>query len=1365
MSSSVSADYLRAIVAPPNEIARQATAALEGYAYQLYQTVSAWLSLGPSELLHVEFAEDFAVSDDGTLKLTQVKHAKAALTLRSKAVAALIRAAWTFQNANPGRSVLAALITTGRIGKEKGLTFPGKASGLSYWRVAAREQADIEPVRKALLALDFPADLKDFLKDGTADDIRRRILRPIRWLGSGPSQDEIECDLHEQLVNFGNALGVGAEDSKNALNALIVELLARIRRPGASRYVTAADLLTVFQKNTYRLVPPSALHGIAPAPAGADDLSETALATNDAISIPLPPRVALRPELVKDLHDTLLENGALWLHGSSGLGKTILALLLARRVNAAWTFADLRDLESRALRLVLARLSVTFGASGARGLILDDLPADADNALILAIKRVARAVANADGVLVVTAAKPPPPTLADGLSLAKKAVRTVPYMTEDEVGQIVSQAGGDRRIWGRVVFLFCGGGHPQLVGARVMGLRQRGWPIQEQFADLVPLETNSGDLEAERKAVRARLLRELDAQSRELLLRLSLLTNNFDRAIMFAVASVAPAVQQPGMQFDALVGPWIEQVGAQRYRLSPLLRDSGEVGLTDTQRTSIRTAVVEHLVGRRPFPADQLLLVFIFAFALKHIPALTWFSSVLVHTASRDKNLFKRLAEEVSLFAIVDRGEAELLLPGKANISVMLRYAQFRVAIATEDGNRAAQILDRMLFEIEQLTGRFKSTSLGLALGTALIERSVPLRPMRWLGMLQTLTALSGMRSMLRRQSSQTDPLDGLTASAAHDEMMFVLRATALSGIDQLCELVAALSTQPAAIRDRYLAATSNLSQSTGHIVSSAWLPDARKEGFDGKAAAAKLAELSETASHWTNSDMAIELACARAVMLDEYAGDKEGALRVLEAAQARYPRDYRINRHRQRVYYRNGDHAHALAESEAFADAFPATSAVDRAFAMREAGRSAAEVGDLDKTRLFFERAWESARQCGDYMRPMTAGLSADCAILDFQAGRIDSALVLMMRALTEAEPVDPKAGLKEHYCALILTGAILWMRGGAAHWPVERQAMVIGMCSNPDPLPEIRDRPLPQHLLPWYELCELEAEISDKQIVLAALRQRTAKTGGLLPMDAMLASGLMEAALRSLNVDRFLGALAFYPRAIVVGVEIMANRRLNNVLAMPTGILKPVAVGEWSNEAIQQATTSAVLVFAVTAICSGRVDVFEGLRARISEINGLGSAVAPLFDTISAPSDKRDNLVVVVASILGQMLQPGFVFVASEAFMATVYLIQLLSNHALGETAAGPIAAYFSQVWRDILAGRAFSVLNPAVSGPLILAALSEGASNRAKLAKLVLASEAAVRANLSDELRATIRAVAEAKKLPLESLQASAPLTPGT
>jgi tetratricopeptide (TPR) repeat protein len=1337
------------ITVPPDEMARQATAALQGYTYQLYQTVSAWLSLRSEELLHVEFAEDFAVSDDGKLTITQIKLTKASLTLRSKGVVALIAAAWRFQRANPGRTVVAALISKSKFGKEKGLRFPGGVPGLSYWRAAAREQADIEPIRSTLLDLKLPADLEAFLKDGTPEEIRRQILRPIKWLASGPSQDEIEKDLHEKLVYFGDPRGVGAQDSMNALNALIGELLACAQRPAASRFVTAADLLTVFQKNTYRLIPPSALQRGSEVPATfADAMLADASATYlNAASIPLPPRPTLRRDLVKRLHGELVANGALWLHGSSGLGKTTLALLLARQQQVAWSFADLRDLAPHRLRLVLTRFGAKFSESGARGLILDDVPADPDNATIQAIARVARAVHSVDGVLVVTCMKPPPPTLLGGLNVAQSAVQAVPYLTEDDVREIVAQAGGDVRMWAPVIYMLCGGGHPQLVDARVVGLRQRGWPREELLADLAPPTAELGELEQERSAVRARLLHEAGADSREMLLRLSLLLGNFDRPMVLAIATATPPLRQAGLVFDSLVGPWIEHVGPERYRLSPLLRDSGEAGLDDTTRTAIRMAVVDHLLMRSPFPADQLLQVFMLALPLKHIRALAWFAGAIAHTYVRDKDLFKRLAEEVSVVTLVDRDNNQPLLPEDVHVSTFLRYAQFLIAIGTGEGKRAAAILDRLLSEIEALPGKFKTGLIELALGSALIARSVPLPPKRWLEMLRTLTALPGSRLALKTKTSHNDPYSDLTVSATHDENIFIIRATALNGIDELCELIDGLEAELVETRDRYLTAASNLSQSIGHIVSFAWLSDTRSEEFDGNVAAQKLHILRDKAARWKNTDLVVELACAEAVMLAEYAGDKQAALDVLNTAQVDYPHDYRINRQRQKVYYFNGDHDLALAEFESFVSALPDTKPIDRAFAMREAGRSAAEIGEFDKTRRFFEQGWESATKCGAHMLPMVAGLSADCAILDFQAGRIDSALHLMVRALTEAEKIDPDAGLREHYCVLILGTAIIWMRGQEPDWSGERQQIVIGMCSNPAPLAEFKDRPLPPRLLAWYLLAVVEADASESREVYAALRNRT-KAGALLPMETMLPAHFLRASIRASNLDRFLEILPTYARAVAVGGSMMADMRTRSLLEMPTGSPQPVGTDDWTDPSIQEATVSAILAFALALVCSGKNDAFEDLRTRVLQTPGLSTAAESSFATISTPVDRCDDLHVVIASTVGLMLQLSFVFDAREAFMASVYIIQLLSRHVLGEAVAAPVVEYFSRVWRDILANRSFSVRAPNVNGPLILDSVTKTETALAKLAHLILASEAAVKAHLSPELRGAIRAITQLK-----------------
>jgi hypothetical protein len=1319
------------IAVPLDEVARQACDALLGYSYQLYHTALAWLALGPDEMLHVEVAEDFAISDDGKLTLNQVKRTAAALTIRSAAVAALLSGVWNFQIANPGRSVVAALITTSKIGKEKGLAFPGKVSGLAYWRIAARDQSDVAPLRKALRSLELHADLKAFLKDGTDAQIRERLLRPIQWLDSSRSQDEIERDLEERLVYYGAALGVPAEASKNMLGTLLTALLKCVKKPAAERYVTAADLLSLFQKSTYQLLPPGFLKGLG-LPAQGATVADVDQASRDVATIPPPPRAAPRLKLVERLEKLLVAHGALWLHGSSGLGKTTLALFLAKAQGSLWTFADLRDLAPSALRSLLARLADGFKASGARGLILDDLPPEPDNATLLAIARLARAVAIQDAVLIITSSKPPSPTLGGRLGLDERIVLRTPYLTQEDVADVIVKAGGDAKTWAKIVFLFCGGGHPQLVDARIVGLQQRGWPKAELLRDITPLKSVPNELEAERQAVRTRLLQDAPPAATELLLRLSLLFGNFDRAMALVAAQTPPPLQQPGLVFDSLVGPWIERLGPDRFRLSPLLKDSGEASLAAPAVQAIRIAVMESLIVQNPFPADQLLPVFLISYPLRHRKGLRWFAGALIGASTRRKT-FKRLAEAVSVFSLADRGEGELLLPDDVRLSTMLRYAQLRVAVATEDYERAAIILDRALFEVGQLPPEGQASGKALIYATAIPEAKIALPPRRWLDMLLEFVAMPNIQPLMKKELVAGDNYSGLPDKATSDEFLFIIRASAVKSIDQLSELFDALEASGQEVRDKYLGAASRIAQSIGHIVASAWLAEVKRPQFLPDAAADTLHRLSETAARWRNPDLGVELLCAEAVIRDEYQHNREGALKVLQEAQLAYPNDYRISRQRQKVYYRNGEHDKALQEFEGFQARFPNDRAVDRTYAMREAGRSAAEVGDLDKAQLFFGEAWESARLCGESMGPMVAGLSADCAVLAFQAGKTDDALALMLRALTEADAFSGEKSLRERYVKLIHIGAILWMRGQAADWPVERQALVYGMCSDPNPQDLFKSRPLPQPQFVWYQLAELEAEISRGKLALTALRARGL---GLLPMETMLTSRLIEAALRELDVERFVAALKVYPRAVAVGVANLKAWGGGDMFNQPVGTIAPVGDGEWAGE-FEISAKNAVLAFALVCACRARNDVLTLFKVTTEQLPGLGPLLQPIFTTLGDPTEREDDIHFIIPSLISRIRNQE-AFDARDAFMATVYILQFLEGSVLSETTALSVVTFFESQWRDIVANRTFSMRDPSINGPNILAACRKGLTAMARLANLALASEAAVSRKLSPELR---------------------------
>src|SRR5215468_5622014 len=88
---------------PQGDIARQAVAALRGYAFQLYGSVLAWLELKEGEDLFLEVAEDYAVVAQDALKAVQAKETRAsgAVTLNTAGVREAINSFVDLSHRNP----------------------------------------------------------------------------------------------------------------------------------------------------------------------------------------------------------------------------------------------------------------------------------------------------------------------------------------------------------------------------------------------------------------------------------------------------------------------------------------------------------------------------------------------------------------------------------------------------------------------------------------------------------------------------------------------------------------------------------------------------------------------------------------------------------------------------------------------------------------------------------------------------------------------------------------------------------------------------------------------------------------------------------------------------------------------------------------------------------------------------------------------------------------------------------------------------------------------------------------------------------------------------------------------------------------
>ena len=253
------------------------------------------------------------------------------------------------------------------------------------------------------------------------------------------------------------------------------------------------------------------------------------------------------------------------------------------------------------------------------GVILDDLPTEHAHSARLRLSMLSNEVHRMDGSVIVTSAKPPSPNLQGCFGDNGPNVVNVPYLSRDEVAELVKLADGDAQKWADVVYSFCGFGHPQLVQVRISGLRQRNWPNAELLDGIPGFGGSAKEIEEQCDSIRERLPFELLPNTRGLLYRLTLLVGYFDRELAIAVGEVDPRIDSPGEALDILLGPWIEVMASDRFRVSPLVSSAGSKTLGKPVKMEVHKRVVDNLIARCPFPADFLGTLLGHAIGSRHV--------------------------------------------------------------------------------------------------------------------------------------------------------------------------------------------------------------------------------------------------------------------------------------------------------------------------------------------------------------------------------------------------------------------------------------------------------------------------------------------------------------------------------------------------------------------------------------------------------------------------------------------------------------------------------------------------------------------------------------------------------------------------
>ncbi|MDP9939369.1 hypothetical protein [Ectopseudomonas alcaliphila] len=282
---------------PPEDLARQATASLRGYVYQLHASAAAWLGLERIDELYLEVAEDFTeiLRDPGrlddVLRATQVKDTResGAVTLNSADVLVAIEALHRLRSCNPGREVKFVFLTTSPIGRERKDALPSGVAGLTAWEAAA-SGGDVEELRAALLQRKLSDGLLAFVTNSPPEKLRAELLSPLVFACGVPDWRSLEASNRRAIVSRREELRSTADMAQRAYDAVFRDIVACALGPDP-RCLNGKQLQSCLESATSIAVPSSVVVDLLGERPGRES---SALSTNK----------------LRDLAESLIETGA-----------------------------------------------------------------------------------------------------------------------------------------------------------------------------------------------------------------------------------------------------------------------------------------------------------------------------------------------------------------------------------------------------------------------------------------------------------------------------------------------------------------------------------------------------------------------------------------------------------------------------------------------------------------------------------------------------------------------------------------------------------------------------------------------------------------------------------------------------------------------------------------------------------------------------------------------------------------------------------------------------------------------------------------------------------------------------------------------
>jgi hypothetical protein len=1327
---------------PAGDPVAQAVASLRGYAYQLYASGLAWRDLKPGEELYLEVAEDYAVATGEALRAVQVRNTTETVTLNAEGARDALDHFVDLVERNPGRQLQYHYLSTSSVGKEQRLDHRanGEAS-LVYWRRAAAG-ADVQPLRGVLGKIALSDRVRAFIDARGEAAFRDDLLRRIHWECGQQPIEGIVRELENGLLRY-YVDQYGRPARKDQLAAAVVQRLLLTSAQAGTRRLTRDDLLAVVTEAANVLVPNPFYEPFSPnagAPAGAPlqtiEVAEILEAEGER---PMPPILSERPEVTVNVLDKARRHGIGIVTGSSGCGKTTVARLTARRHASDWRLLDLRDTSAEQSTQRLDEALAALGTLTTGGVILDDLNEMEDPHARLALIRFLSGLRRRDILCIITAYRKPSTRALSELGVDDRVHFAVPDLSEVEVSAMVSAAGGDAATWAKAVYVAGAFGHPQLVQAVIWGLRSRGWPKSEA-ASLASFD-QSTDAAADRQAARNRIVADLPADARMLLYRISLLFDRFDRPLAVALGAMSPAVSEPGVKLDQVIGQWVEPLAYGQMRMSPLLQNAGNDVLAPDDRKSVHTTAATHILGGRSVAIDKANAGFMHAL----LGECEWLLTRVAHSIIRTPSAERRQLSEWIVTLRLHRLDRKIY-PNRLAVSIMLRLSQYLLVAVTGKGLAIRNCWRVLQAEIQEMDHAEAREHLEfMALATALLDpEAAPILP-DGVDLILRLEALSQDDPVRRRQFEQPTPPDARGSSRTLLGTLFITYMSRIPGVADLQRAFDRLDAATHEQRERLLRDVVTMPRDFASIINHGWLAESRRKNPKWAAYAQAYGAMADQAQRWGYRELALRCHAARSVILEEYLEDTAAGLAALDEAEILLGVDPILDRARAKILFRRSDYSGALHLFRASARRMDLNDPISRTYLLREAGVCAAHLGEWAEAQRWFSAAREQASlPQSPSMHLMAIGLKADAALAAFNAGDAQAALTGFDIALNELEPIDPNSSIAASYRHRIVRHGILWLFGQATRTEVDVDGqpalMLPGMCSNPEPT-DLTDLPLGSTHYARYLLSQAEIATGVSAGIEAGLRAHL--DGRAIPnAEILLRSTRMDFSIGRLDA---VGLIAALPPWLDSRMYLVARPdlvRQGDPQNPAYGEIDPIAAEQLRSQTAVEITDDALLSFGILAAIELRPDALATLCALRDEIPA-GYPGRKILEQMASGQRAEEAIRAYTAAQIHHVANHAEL-TPDELFVANVRFAQWANRSVFTKLLAPALERWTRARWSAAIEEQRFNLRNPTTSVPPIRDALAVTTKGLSFVGRLIVAAEPAVHTRFDQAFRDYLRSL---------------------